>query len=1006
MKKLILIITFLCISIVAFSALYKWNDWGRSRNSPLNPKKEKNMQVTEEMDPYWAENQLKKMSLEEKIAQLLMIRVHSNYVPEVQEEILRQVEQYQVGGVCFFQGGPVRQINLTNRLQKVSKIPLLISIDGEWGPAMRLDSCIGFPRQMALGAMDASGNLLLYEMGKEIAEQCKALGIHINFAPSVDVNNNPGNPVINSRSFGETRELVASKSICYMRGMQDNGLSACAKHFPGHGDTDTDSHHDLPLIKKSRKELDSLEFYPFRKIIDAGVDMVMVSHLNIPSLDQEENSISTLSYSTIMMLLKKEFAFDGIVITDAMDMSGLRKSYPDGADAEIKALMAGVDILLLPNDLETVITGIREAVEEGYVPEELVNEKCLKVLKLKESKGLTRFKKIPTNRIYEKLNSENAERILNEITAQTLTLLKNEEQLLPLRQKDSAKIALLCIGGLPDSTKLREISEQYGIGFIQTDRSINGKSARLMQQMAPYDRIIVAMLSTNQLPRFNYGIYQESVAFLNELTKNKKIILSLFGNPYSLDHFQQLSRIPAIIVGYQPTTIAVEKALKAIFGEASFEGKLPVSTRDFRVGSGISLLNTALTIPSTFSILPAGIEKEIDSIINNGISQRIFPGCQILAIQNGKTVFHKSYGDQTYNSGKKITASTLFDLASITKSAATSLAVMKLYDEGKLSLEDKIGNILPYLSGSDKAGITIAELLTHTSGLPAYIPFYKDLLENNTWNPLYMNPTPTPLFKIEAARGVYISSQVPGTILQKIADCKLGRKEYKYSDLGFILLKEAVEKISGQPFETYLTENFYRPLDLKSLCFNPLKNGIPIASVAPTENDQYFRMQVVHGYVHDQTAALFGGVCGHAGLFSNARDLAVIFQLLSNGGIYNGHRYLSNSCVELFTSTYPLHGCERRALGFDTPGFPKKSTILPRDAGSTTFGHQGFTGTVVWCDPENGLTYIFLSNRVYPDAEPNKLAKSGIRLSVHDAVYRGLNEPDMGCYGNRKPSGI
>lgn len=981
MKKAALIISFILLAVAGFAFSYHWN--GKTAQSG-NP----NEITQKEESSGWAESQLQKMSLEEKIAQLLMIRVHSDYSPEILKEVNDKIVLHQPGGLCFFKGSPQKQIKLTNDYQAVSQIPMLIAIDGEWGPAMRLDSCIAFPRQMTMGAMDDSGNPLIYEMGKEVAEQCKALGIDINFAPDVDVNNNPKNPVINSRSFGENRDLVTAKSISYMKGMQDNGLSACAKHFPGHGDTGTDSHYDLPVINKSRKELDSLELYPFRAIVKEGVDMVMISHLNIPALDPEKNSIATLSYNIVTKLLKEELGFEGIIITDGMDMAGLRKSFPHGADAEIMALLAGIDILLLPNDPAIVIPGIVKAIKDSIISEELINERCLKVLKYKERMGLTRHKIIPTKDIYAKLNSDNAKQIVKAIYAKSLTLLKNEKATLPLKREEHKKMALLCIGGDKDSAYYRNLCAEYGIGFVYTPRSVKtADHQRLFSKLSAYDKVVVAVLSTNQLPKYNYGIYKESVTFINELSKRKKVILSLFGNPYALDHFDQLSGISAVVVGYEPSPMAVSVTLKALFGEASFEGKLPVTTRDFKLFSGIMMHNPEIDLTKAFSLLPQSTIQSIDSVILKGIADQVFPGCQIMAIRHGKTIFNKWYGNQTYSNLQPVNSSLLYDVASITKPAATTLAVMKLYDEKKIRLNDKIGRYLPYLAGTDKAELTIAELLTHTSGLVPYIPFYRELSINGESNSDFLSNTKSPDYSIEVAKNLYLNPVYLDTIHRRMADSKLGRKSYKYSDLGFVFLKEIVEIITEEPFEQYLNRHFYEPLGLKNCCFNPLEKEIPLSLIVPTERDTFFRKQLVHGYIHDQTTALFGGVGGNAGIFSNTGDLAVIFKMLMNGGVYDGKRYLSEATVKRFVTTYPLNGCKRRALGFDTPSFDTPSVVLPSAAARSTFGHQGFTGTSVWCDPENELIYIFLSNRIYPDTEPNKLAQSKIRVIVHELIY-------------------
>lgn len=935
----------------------------------------------------WANKMVQLMTLEEKIAQLMMVRVHTNFDEKYNREMVEQIATFQPGGVCFFKGGPLREIGLTNRLQAVSKIPLLVAIDGEWGVAMRLDSCPAFPRQMTLGALPEAADTLIFEMGRTIAKQCALLGIHLNFAPCIDVNNNRNNPVINSRSFGETRELVASKSIQYMKGMQAGGLLTCAKHFPGHGDTETDSHLALPIIKKSYAALDSLEFFPFKQMIGAGVDMVMVSHLNIPALDSSR-AIATLSRRIITELLKEKLGFGGIVITDGMDMKGLRNSFPNGAAAEIEALRAGNDILLLPNELKIVIPAIKAAVESGEISEEVIDEKCRKVLILKAKRNLTTFTPLPTDSVIAQLNDSLTNDLIARIEACALTLLKNDNDILPLRRIDTPKIALFCIGGLQDSAELRALSQQHHLAFFQVDRDIKkGQYATILGRLKPYSKVIVAMLSTNQSIKYKYGVYDDSVHFLQALTKAKPTILALFGNPYALERFPNLEQFSAISVGYQPRVSSVKAMISAFFGDINFVGKLPVSAATFPVRSGISLSIPENLKGSGFSTLSPQTNRKIEQAVCAAIKDRIFPGCQILAVKNGKTIYRQNFGYQRFNGDDAVTDSTLFDVASMTKSLATTLAVMKLYDLEKLRLSDSVGRFLPYVRGSNKEHLTIAELMTHTSGLPAYIPFYKNISKNQSWDDQFLSKTKKTGFEIPVSDGVFLHESYLDTIHKVLINSKLQKKKYCYSDLGFIFLKEIVEAIAQQPMEAFLAAHFYEPMGLRRTLFRPLER-FSKSQIAPTESDDYFRMHTVEGHVHDQTAAMFGGVSGHAGLFSTADEVAVIAQMLLAGGVWEGTRYLSEKTVKLFTSTYVLHGCRRRALGFDTPDFDHRSRTIPELSSPRTFGHQGFTGTVFWCDPEQQVVYVFLSNRVYPYAEPNRLSKSRLRVLVHEFILK------------------
>ena len=983
MKKTLLLIIFLATSSIGFSY---FNDnqtekWAIGRSSQTEQ---------DGMRGSWAENRLHEMTLEEKIAQITMIRIHSNYDSSYEAAMIKEIEEYQPGGVCFFQGGPKRQISLTNRIQAVSKIPMLVAIDGEWGPAMRLDSLRRFPRQMALGALSSDDDNLIYEMGYEIGRQCKTLGIHINFAPCIDINNNPNNPVINSRSFGENRDLVAAKGKLYMLGMQDAGILTCLKHFPGHGDTGTDSHQDLPVINKSFEVLDSLELYPFRQLINAGADMVMLAHLNVPALDDEQNSISSLSYNIITDLLKKEYGFDGIVITDALDMNGLRKSYPAGGEAEIKAILSGVDILLLPNKLSVIIPAIKEAVETGLIPEELIDEKCLKVLKLKESLNLQKFSPIEATDIYSKINTPKVLYLIDSIEKQALTLIKNDKKILPLHKEENSA-ALLIIGGLEDSLFYKQLCIENNLGYLQTDREIKKANyLPMINQLSDYKNVIAVILNTNQSPKYNYGIYNSTVDFLKEVSQKKPTILTLCGNPYALSKFDGTDNFKAIIIGYHPTPTTVKSAIGTIFGEGDFHGSLPVSSCGYKSLFGLQMTPDVKIESSGYSSLPQYFTKKIDSLVQSGIKEKIYPGCQIIAIKNGHTVYHKNFGKLTYeHHAPKVTDETLYDIASLTKPTATTLAVMKLYDEKKFKLTDSIGKYLIYLQNTDKQNITIQELLTHTSGLPAFIPFYKDMISDPETREKNFRENPDEQFSIEVAENMYANKDLPDELRRKIAGCQLNKKGYVYSDLSFVLLKDIVETLTNSTLEKYLEDNFYKPMGLRQTSFHPLKQ-FEKSQIAPTEDDKYFRKRLIQGYVHDQTAALFGGVAGNAGLFSTATDLAVIYQMLMNGGIYGGKRYISEATVNEFTATHPMHGCSRRALGFDTPSFSAPSSILPSLSSKYTYGHQGFTGTVFWCDPESQLIYIFLSNRVHPDCEPNKLAKSGIRLSVHKLICEGL----------------
>ena len=732
---------------------------------------------------------LSQMTLEEKIAQLLIIRVSSTEDEKYNKELVEKVARIQPGGVCFFKGGPVRESMLTNRLQAVSKIPLFVAIDGEWGPSMRLDSCVAFPRQMTLGALSEENDSLIYQMGMEVAEQCKAVGINLNFAPCIDINNNSRNPVINSRSFGENRDKVCRKAMLYMHGMQDGGIVTSLKHYPGHGDTETDSHYGLPKINKNRIDLDEMELYPYRYLINENPDMVMVGHLNIPALDPEPNSVSSMSYAIVSNLLKKELGYNGLIITDGMEMKGVRNQNRFEGDVEIRALLAGVDILLLPGETDSVIAAIKRAVEEDIIPEELINERCLRVLQFKQSHGIIGYKSSNPAEIYKWMNRAEAVWVNRQIEEKALTLLKNEGDILPLNAKTAENTAFLCVDRKKYQNEYEQIVGECHLPFYYMDKKVSAKEqTAILSKMAPYDKIIVAFGGSNQLGGSNYGIDMSSVRLLNRLAKEKPVILLHLGNPYVLNAFDSLSNYRAVIAAYQfsPTTVAA--AMKACFGQIAFEGTLPVSINGYPAGSGI----LPLTSTGNISALPDDITREIDKILQDGISNHIYPGCAVIALHHGQPVYQKVFGYLDYNWQDKVTQQTMYDVASITKVAATTLAVMKLYDNHEIQLTDKIGKYLPYLAGTDKANLTLEELLTHTSGMPAFIPFYKSIMGNEK----YLRAYKSEHFNIQVANNLYLRKDYPDTIRYKIAHCKLKEKKYEYSDLNFFLLKDMVETIT------------------------------------------------------------------------------------------------------------------------------------------------------------------------------------------------------------------
>ena len=934
----------------------------------------------------WVDSVFNTLNEEQRIGQLMIIRAHSNLGAEHIQQVTDQISKYNVGGLCFFQGGPVRQANLTNQYQALAKTPLLISIDGEWGLGMRLDSVINFPRQLMIGAIpDAK---LAYTLGNAIGEQCKRLGIQLNFAPDVDVNNNPNNPVINDRSFGEDKYRVALFGTQFMKGMQRAGVMASAKHFPGHGDVAVDSHFDLPIINKTREALDSLELYPFKQLIKEGVGSVMSAHLYIPAIDTTANQATSLSYKNVTGLLKDELHFTGLTITDGLEMSGVTKYYPAGA-ASVQSLIAGNDLLLVPVDVPGSIAAIMQSIKEGKLQWEDLNSRVKKVLAAKYQLGLNEIKPIVTEGLLSDLNAKTAE--LNQLVANNaITLLRQtDNDLLPLAK--GKKIAYLGVG--IDSLNLFGKSlqqvfgaEPYLFDFKKDLGPVSMLAATLKEK---YAAVVIGLHNYSRRPANNFGISQAAIDLINLVQKEVPSITFVFGNPYAI---KNIDNAPNLLACYEDMPVVQQAAIEFLNGQQVAKGKLTVTVSDsFHFGTGKNYNYYFPSVaPETVGINPQTFTT-IDSIANDAIAKHATPGCVVLVAKDGKIAFEKSYGYTNYDSLQPVDNNMIYDLASVTKISATTVSVMKLYEDKKLSLDKTLGDYLPWVRGTNKAGIKLRNLLLHQAGLIAYIPFYKETVDStHQFKPGIYSTEKTPAYNIRVAEDLYMSTAYRDTMYKKILDSKLSApNKYIYSDNDFIFLGKVVEAITGQPLEEYVRETFYLPLRMMSTSFSP-REHYPINSIAPTENDTVFRTQLLRGDVHDPGAAMFGGVAGHAGLFSNAYDLAQLYQLLLNGGELHGVRLLKKKTINYFTAYHSKFS--RRGLGFDKPEKDNATRPEPyptKSASPKTFGHTGYTGTCVWVDPKYKLVYIFLSNRVTPDDQP-KLLRMNVRSNIHEAIYKGI----------------
>ncbi|MBS4012343.1 MAG: serine hydrolase [Bacteroidetes bacterium] len=943
----------------------------------------------------WVDSVYNSLTLEERVAQLLMIRVHTDKDAIYYNEIERLVREYNVGGLCFFRGGPERQLKLTNHLQSKAKTPMLVSIDAEWGLSMRLDSTISFPRQMTLGAIRSERHI--YEMGLLIGYQAKRIGVHINFAPVIDVNNNPKNPVINFRSFGECRYNVARKGIAYMQGMQDAGIIACAKHFPGHGDTDSDSHYTLPVIKHPVDVLDSIHIYPFRQLIDNGLLSVMVAHLNIPALDKRKNYPSTLSYRIVTNLLQEDMGFKGLVITDALDMKGV-SDYVKPGELEVQALKAGNDILLLPQDVNAAVKALAEAITNGEISEKYLEQKVKKVLYFKQSVGLNKYRPMPVRNLHRDLNSNNATILNKRLIQSAITLIKNNDSIVPIKYLEKNRIAAVSIGSAKENAFQAMIQNYYPAELYSIDKEASDEQIKnLTAELKKFDIVIVAVQNNNMFVNRRYGITNQTIKIIDQISAQNKTILALFANPYSLEYFSKktIGNLHSIIIAYQDGVFYEQATAQVIFGGMPARGRLPVSVPPyFPVYTGIQT-------PSGFRIRfsspeKVGIDSEklnlIDSIAINGINQKAYPGCQIAVIKNGVVIYNKSFGHHTYEKKRPVRNSDLYDLASLTKIASTTLSIMKLVDEGKIDIKQALDYYYSKIQGTTYSGIEIREILAHQAMLRAWIPFYINTLENNKPNERIYQKYFSEEYPTQVAKDLYIHKNFRDSIFNIILETpRLERKRYVYSDLGFIMLAEMIEGVVGETLDNYVMKSFYGPLGLETLGYLPLSR-YPLNKIIPTENDTVFRKQIIQGYVNDPAAAMLGGVSGHAGLFGNAIDMAVLMEMINRKGNYAGRQYIKPETIEEFTRVQYAGNQNRRGLGFDKPTIVKKQqSPACASASAESYGHSGFTGTYAWVDPTENLVYVFLSNRVFPDATNRKINDLDIRINIHQAIYDAIN---------------
>ena len=933
----------------------------------------------------WVDSVYKSMSLQERIGQLFMVDVFSSDPKAKTDAIKTLIRNHHIGGVIFSKGGPMRQAKLNNEFQAASKVPLMIAMDAEWGLAMRLDSTYAFPWNMTLGAI--KDNKIVEAVGRQIGLHNKRMGVHINFAPVVDINVNPENPIIGNRSFGEDRDNVTQKSIAFLKGMQSAGVLGSAKHFPGHGDTNQDSHKTLPTIPFSRKRLDSIEMYPYKPLIDAGIASIMVAHLNVPALESRNGYPTSISNKVVTGLLKDSLNFQGLIFTDALNMKGAA-NFKEPGDIDLEAFKAGNDILLISENVPKAAAKIEEAYKSGVITEERLSRSVKKILFAKFKAGLNNYTPVDTENLVEDLNTPEDDVIYSKAMAQALTVLKNDRAILPVKDLDDKKIAYVELGDDSGNAFYESMRKYADVTQVQ-----GNTNAELLEKLATYNYVIIGFHRSNDTPWKSFSFTSQQITTIEAIAASKPTVLDVFVRPYALLQLKDLSNLEGVVLSYQNSKIAQQLSAQLIFGAIGAEGKLPVSLNPhFKINTSYetgTLRRLKYGIPEEEQMDSEKL-KDIDKLMKEGLTDLMFPGAQVLVARHGKVIFEKSYGYHTYRKKQAVTLDDVYDLASMTKILATLPMLMQQYDAGILKLDDELGDLVPVLKGTNKQDITVKEVLSHYGRLKPWIPFYTATFdENGKLSKEYYRTRPEEDFSIKVAEDLYLRNDYPDSIIKTIADSDLlSRRVYKYSDLSYFLFKDYLEKTLGTDLDTLTQKRYYEHLGANHMGYKPLSR-LPKSKIIPSENDTYWRMQQVQGYVHDMGAAMEDNIGGHAGLFSNANDVAKMMQMYLQNGYYGGKRYFSENTMQAFNKCYYCDEGVRRGIGFDKP---QLGTAGPTCGcvSKSSFGHSGFTGTFTWADPETEIIYVFLSNRTFPTADNRKLITSDLRTRIQEVIQEAI----------------
>lgn len=928
----------------------------------------------------WVDSVYNTLNLRDCVAQMVFPNVAPNQGAESKAAVRRFVENNHVGGLLFSKGSLTQYAELIRYAQSISKVPLMITFDGEWGLAMRIEGTTQFPKNMTLGAI--SDPKVLYDYGREMARQCKLLGVNVNYAPVLDVNSNPSNPVIGTRSFGEDPHRVAMLGTAYAKGLEEGGVLSVAKHFPGHGDTSTDSHKAKTTVTHTMAQLDSVDLVPFKQYIKAGCSGVMTGHIHLPYADNSQFPAS-LSHNITTGLLREKLGFKGLVFTDALAMKGAKV---EGKNNAVLALKAGADVLETSSSPIADIDAIVAAVKKGEISESRIEESCKRILAYKYRLGLAGLELTEVNGLKDKINSDEADAINRRLTASSITIARDKDDILPITKLESTSIALVNIGAGADNQFAQTCSRYAKIERFHTAGELFGQTN--LAKIKSHDIVIAAVYSDSQASR----------NILNQLKDVSNLVSVFFITPYKVNKFDAcLAGAKAIVVAYDNNLLSQDYAAQALFGGIAVSGKLPVDLPGIApLGAGKSYGKVRLGYTTPFAKgMRQTLADSLDRIVSKLIADGGMYGCQLLVAKDGDVIYDKCFG-HTSAAGHKVTPATVYDLASVSKATGTLPGVMKAYDMGLFELDDFMSQYVPGLRVEGKDSLRVKEFLFHETGMPASLNMFDVMIDPDSYTGklITVRPDKTHTIKIQKKAYGHRNAKVRNditydSIMQRIYDIDLRQtKKYNYSCLNFCLLMDMEQRLTGIAHDRFVTDSIFAPLGAYTVCYRPSTHHALI-NIAPTERDNFLRRKLVHGDVHDELAYFSGGVQGNAGLFANADDLAKLCQMWLNGGEYGGRRYLSKETVDLFTMT-KSPTC-RRGLGFDKPDCenPDNSPTC-EEADASVFGHLGFTGTVFWVDPANGLIFVFLTNRVNPTRDTPIFNKSQIRPELFRQVYRAL----------------